>query len=256
MAMLFLAVAALSSSAERTHPATATTLRGGTVSGTPSPGTGELLERAQSLDAASRSAPRTAPADGEDPATPADAAAAEEADPAADDAPAPAPTPASGPPLGVPRYGTPPVGGLSQRQMDHAATIVAVGQRVGMPEEAYVIAVATALQESNLLNLANPAWPESFEHPHDGTGYDHDSVGLFQQRASTGWGPVAELMNPEYAAGKFYEALARVPGWQDMPLTLAAQSVQKSAFPYAYAKHEPLARQIVEALTSGGEEPG
>src|SRR5690606_15878344 len=103
---------------------------------------------------------------------------------------------------------------------------------------------------SNLLNLANPAWPESFQYPHDGTGYDHDSVGLFQQRASTGWGPVAQLMNPEYAAGKFYEALKRVPGWQEMPVTLAAQAVQRSAFPYAYARHEARARQIVDALTS------
>ncbi|MFS8521323.1 MAG: hypothetical protein FWJ87_08100 [Micromonosporaceae bacterium] len=249
MAMLFIAVAALSGSVERSHPGAVTAPRGGTLAGAPSPGpTGELAERAQGLDATSRSASRTPPPDAEDPATTAEAADAAQGDGAAGQTPAPTPT--GGPPPGVPRYGTPPVAGLTQRQMDHAATIVAVGQRAGMPKEAWVIAVATALQESNLLNLANPAWPESFEHPHDGTGYDHDSVGLFQQRASTGWGPVAQLMDPEYAAGKFYEALARVPGWQDMPLTLAAQSVQKSAFPYAYARHEARARQIVEALTS------
>lgn len=150
---------------------------------------------------------------------------------------------------GVPRTGTPPVGGLTQQQMDHAAIIVATGQREGLPEQAYVVAIATALQESNLRNLANPAWPVSLNLPHDGTGYDHDSVGLFQQRPSTGWGPVDRLMDPGYAAARFYRALAQVPGWQGMAVTVAAQSVQRSAFPYHYAKHEPLAREIVDALT-------
>jgi hypothetical protein len=133
--------------------------------------------------------------------------------------------------------------------MDHAATIVEAGQRAGLPEYAYVVAIATALQESNLRNLANSGVPESFDHDHDGTGADHDSVGLFQQRFTMGWGTVAQLMDPAYAAARFYEALARVPGWQDLPVTRAAQAVQRSAFPDHYAKHEPLARQVVDALT-------
>ncbi len=141
-----------------------------------------------------------------------------------------------------------PVGGLSQRQMEHAATIVEVGKREGMPDYALVVAIATALQESTLRNLANPRVPRSLELPNDGTGTDHDSVGLFQQRPSTGWGTVDQLMDPEYAAAAFYRALRKVQGWQDMPVTVAAQRVQRSAFPNAYAKHEPLARKIVEAL--------
>jgi hypothetical protein len=133
--------------------------------------------------------------------------------------------------------------------MDHAATIVAMGQRAGLPEYAYVIAIATALQESYLRNLANPTVPESLRYPNDGTGTDHDSVGLFQQRPSTGWGTVAQIMDPSYSATKFYDSLQRVSGWQHMAVTVAAQRVQRSAFPNAYAKHEPLARQIVDALT-------
>lgn len=148
-----------------------------------------------------------------------------------------------------PPAGVSPVGGMSQVQMDHAATIVAMGQRAGLPEYAYVIAIATALQESNLRNLANPSVPESLNHPHDGTGTDHDSVGLFQQRHTTGWGTVAQIMDPSYAATRFYQALADVPGWESMAVTVAAQTVQRSAFPDAYAKHEPLARQVVAALT-------
>jgi hypothetical protein len=141
-----------------------------------------------------------------------------------------------------------PVAGLTQVQMDHAKTIVAVGERLKMPKRAYVIAVATAMQETNLRNLANPALPSSLYIKNDGTGFDHDSVGLFQQRPASGWGAVNELMYPSIAAFKFYQALARVPGWDRMPLTWAAQSVQGSAFPDAYAKHEGRANAVVNAL--------
>lgn len=141
------------------------------------------------------------------------------------------------------------VAGVSQAQMDNAAAIVETGKRAGLPKRAYVIAVATAMQESKLLNLANPTVPQSLRHRSQGVGYDHDSVGLFQQRPSAGWGTPAQLLDPQYAAAKFYAALARVPGWERMPLTLAAQTVQYSAFPYAYAKHEYNAQQIVDELT-------
>jgi hypothetical protein len=141
------------------------------------------------------------------------------------------------------------VAGLSQRQMDNARRIVEVGQQLGLPRRAYILAVACAMQESSLHNLASDAVPESVRYPHEGIGSDHDSVGLFQQRSTTGWGPVRDLMKPAYAAGKFYRALRHVPGWEDMPLTYAIQAVQISAYPEAYAKHERAARQVGDAVT-------
>jgi hypothetical protein len=142
-----------------------------------------------------------------------------------------------------------PVGGLSQVQMDYAATIVAVGEKLGLPKQAYVIAVATALTESQLLDLANWGVAESLDLAHDGVGGDHDSVGLFQQRPSSGWGTVEELMDPAISASKFYQALEQIPGWQGMPVTVAAQTVQVSAFPDAYAAQASLATLVVDALT-------
>ena len=87
----------------------------------------------------------------------------------------------------------------------------------------------TAYQESKLLVLANPTVPESLNYPHQGEGTDHDSIGTFQQRPSMGWGTVAQLMDPGYAATKFLTTLAEVPGWQTMPTWQAAQEVQVSA---------------------------
>lgn len=141
-----------------------------------------------------------------------------------------------------------PVAGLSEAQMENARIIVEVGLELGIPRYGLIIAVATAMQESNLLNLASGAVPESRQYPHQGIGWDHDSVGLFQQRSSTGWGPVRDLMRPEYAAEKFYKALQKVPNWERLSLTQAAQAVQKSAFPNAYAKHESRATAVVDAL--------
>ncbi|MBO0870781.1 MAG: M23 family metallopeptidase, partial [Micromonosporaceae bacterium] len=108
------------------------------------------------------------------------------------------------------------------------------------PPRGWVIAVATALQESSLHNLGNLG-------PHN----DHDSLGLFQQRPSQGWGTPAQVMDPAYASRRFYQKLLTVPGWQSLPLTEAAQAVQRSAFPDAYAKHEPLATLIVNTLANG-----
>ena len=140
-----------------------------------------------------------------------------------------------------------PVAGLSLAQMDNAVAVVDAGRSLGVPERAHVVAMVTALQESNLLTLANPAVPASLNFPSQGMGYDHDSVGIFQQRASTGWGPVAQLMSPAGSALTFYSRLMKVPGWQYMSVGAAAQAVQRSAFPYAYDKHEVRARQIVGA---------
>jgi hypothetical protein len=145
-----------------------------------------------------------------------------------------------------------PVAGLSQVQMNNAHAIVRSGLKNGVPRRGLIVAVATAMQESTLLNRASEVLPESKRYRHQGTGSDHDSVGLFQQRTSSGWGPVASLMQPEYAATKFYQSLLQVPGWERMPLTYAAQAVQVSAFPEAYAKHEGNATAVVKALLAAG----
>ncbi|WP_211588818.1 hypothetical protein [Allorhizocola rhizosphaerae] len=145
---------------------------------------------------------------------------------------------------------TAPVAGLNQTQMNNAKKIIDTAKSMGLGERAQIIAIATAMQESNLYNLASTKLPESYQVPHEGEGSDHDSVGLFQQRSSTGWGPVTELMKPEYAAHQFLQALTEVPNWQDLPVTVAAQRVQVSAYPDHYAKHEANATAVVRALNS------
>ncbi|MGW2179506.1 hypothetical protein ACWCXX_15690 [Streptomyces sp. NPDC001732] len=123
---------------------------------------------------------------------------------------------------------------MSPEQASNAATISAVGTSRGMPERAVTIALATALQESGLRNI---------EHG------DRDSLGLFQQRPSQGWGTEEQILDPVYSAGEFYRHLAKVPGYSRLPLTVAAQRVQRSGFPQAYAKHEPDAALLAAALT-------
>lgn len=142
-----------------------------------------------------------------------------------------------------------PVAGLTQAQMHNAATIVKTGVSMGIPQRGLIVAIATSMQESRLLNLANTGLPESLNYPNEGTGYDHDSVGLFQQRTSSGWGTVEELMTPSISASKFFAALQQVYGWQNMSIAGAAQAVQVSAFPDAYAQHEAVATTVVQALS-------
>lgn len=127
-----------------------------------------------------------------------------------------------------------PVGQWDSAQVANAAIVVAVGKDMKMPPRAWVVAVATAMTESSLTNSADAT--------------DHDSVGLFQQRPSQGWGTVAQLTDPRYAARKFYQALATVAEWQTLPLTDAAQAVQRSAIPDAYANYETDAEQVVAAV--------
>ncbi|MCO1596752.1 M23 family metallopeptidase [Micromonospora sp. RHAY321] len=134
-------------------------------------------------------------------------------------------------------------------QVRNAAIIIKVGQDMGVPSRGWVIALATAMQESGLRNLANSGVPASLALPHEGVGADHDSLGLFQQRP--GWGTVAERMTPAYTARKFYEKLVGVRSWRQRPLTAVAQQVQISAYPDAYAKHEELASRMVNALSGG-----
>jgi hypothetical protein len=123
---------------------------------------------------------------------------------------------------------------LDLEQAANATTIAAVGKRLGLPDHAVTIALAAALQESKLLNLPNG---------------DLDSVGLFQQRPSQGWGTANQIIVPRYAATAFYSHLATVRGWETMSVTDAAQSVQRSAAPDAYAAWEPVARLLAQVFT-------
>ncbi|MGW5581073.1 C40 family peptidase [Micromonospora chokoriensis] len=131
-------------------------------------------------------------------------------------------------------------GSWTSEQVGNAAVIVSVGAELRVPPYGWEIAVATAMQESTLRNLG-----------HLGADNDHDSLGLFQQRPSQGWGTAEQILDPRYAARKFYERLVKVDGWQTMPLTRAAQAVQRSAFPDAYAKWQPEAQQLVALISDG-----
>ncbi|MFH8993132.1 C40 family peptidase [Streptomyces sp. NPDC017940] len=123
---------------------------------------------------------------------------------------------------------------LSSAQQASASTIISVGTQMRVPVRGQVVAVATAMQESGLLNR---------DHGHA------DSVGLFQQRPSMGWGSREQIMDPAYSSRTFYRRLLKVRGWQDMSINDAAQAVQRSGFPTAYAKHEPRAVQVVASAS-------
>nr|MDT0658786.1 M23 family metallopeptidase [Micromonospora sp. DSM 115978] len=124
----------------------------------------------------------------------------------------------------------PALDGWDGEQLSHVATILTVGNIKTVPPWGWVVATATAMQESSLRNLAGGA---------------DDSIGLFQQRPSQGWGTPEQLRDPAYQAGKFFDKLLTVEGWQQMPLTEAAQKVQRSAYPDAYAKHTAEAIRLV-----------
>lgn len=123
--------------------------------------------------------------------------------------------------------------GLTAEQRANANTIIGVAKQVGAPPRASLVALATAMQESTLRNL---------DHG------DRDSLGLFQQRPSQGWGSPAQVTDPIYSTTIFLQRLLAVPGWETMPVTVAAQTVQRSGFPGAYAKWESLAADLVGQL--------
>ncbi|WP_433384341.1 hypothetical protein [Micromonospora sp. KLBMP9576] len=123
---------------------------------------------------------------------------------------------------------------LSDEQVANTKSIIAATKKAGMDERAAVVSIATALQESKLENLG-----------HLGDRNDHDSQGLFQQRPSSGWGTVEQITDAQYATTAFLKGLKQVDGWQDMPLTEAAQTVQVSAYPDHYAQWEQLAADLV-----------
>ncbi|SCD44054.1 hypothetical protein GA0115240_10807 [Streptomyces sp. DvalAA-14] len=123
---------------------------------------------------------------------------------------------------------------LSVTQAGNAATIAAVAASRGLPERALTIALATSLQESRLENL---------DHG------DRDSLGLFQQRPSQGWGTDQQILDPVYASNVFFDSLVKIKGYTRLPLTVAAQRVQKSGYPQAYAKQEADATLLATALS-------
>jgi len=123
---------------------------------------------------------------------------------------------------------------LSTEQAENAATIAAVGVRRELPARAVSIALAAAYQESKIHNL---------DHG------DRDSLGLFQQRPSQGWGTKAQIQDPIYAINAFYDALVQIEGYQQRRITEAAQLVQRSGYPEAYEEHAVDARALASALT-------
>jgi hypothetical protein len=129
---------------------------------------------------------------------------------------------------------------LDLEQAKNASTIAAVGVSMNVPSFGIEVALATARQESKLHNLDYG---------------DRDSVGLFQQRPSQGWGTQAQILNPVYSTTKFYQALLNVSGWQNMSLTQAAQAVQKSGSPTAYAQWEQFAT-VLSAVFTGSAGAG
>lgn len=126
-----------------------------------------------------------------------------------------------------------PAGNFTAEQVAIARAAARVADRRKLPSRAKLVILATGFQESGIRNL---------------TYGDRDSIGWLQQRPSQGWGTVAQIMDPAYGAGKFYDALVKVPAWQGMPVTVAAQAVQVSGYPDAYAKWEASARALLAAL--------
>ncbi len=153
---------------------------------------------------------------------------------------------------------------LTATQLTRAATIISVGSgTTGVGRDGILIALMAALTESSLRMLANTtAHPESADYPHDGDGGDHDSLGLFQMRPSTGWGTVDQLMDAEYQARAFFggptgpnhgspRGLLDIPDWEQLTHGQAAQAVEVSAYPDRYAAYEPVAMTILENLATG-----
>jgi cell wall-associated NlpC family hydrolase len=130
---------------------------------------------------------------------------------------------------------------LSDEQRRNAAVIIQTARNMGAPPRAWLIALATAMQESTLRNINYG---------------DRDSLGLFQQRPSQGWGAPGQVTDPVYSTTIFIQRLLAVPGWADMPVTVAAQIVQRSAFPDAYSKWEGLASDLVQQLADVSDPAG
>ncbi|MEO7060809.1 MAG: hypothetical protein ABI083_13905, partial [Lapillicoccus sp.] len=127
---------------------------------------------------------------------------------------------------------------FTPEQTANAALIAAISVHRSLPPRAATIAIATAIQESKLLNL---------------TYGDRDSLGLFQQRPSQGWGTREQILDPAHSTNAFYDALVKVKDYQTREITKVAQEVQRSGFPEAYADHEQQGRVLASTLT--GQSP-
>lgn len=121
-------------------------------------------------------------------------------------------------------------GSLSAEQIGNAQTIATTGRSMGATDRDIVVSIMAALQESSLINLK---------------GGDRDSAGLFQERPSQGWGSYEQVTDPVYASKKFFDALFKVPNRGSLSETQQAQAVERSAYPDAYAKWQPLATNLV-----------
>lgn len=140
--------------------------------------------------------------------------------------------------------------------VNNGRAVIAAGVQMKIPEKGIVIGLAVGLEESGLRNLANSNVPASLGIPHEGVGHDGQSVGIMQQQPW--WGTLRDLMTPGVAAQKFFRALLKVGGWQNMAPTVAAQTVQQSAFPDAYAAFVAQAtvfyrQHLHEVLASSGQ---
>ncbi|WP_226367363.1 C40 family peptidase [Pseudonocardia sp. ICBG162] len=138
--------------------------------------------------------------------------------------------------------GSQSIGGTdwNAEQTDNAATIVNIVVGQGLPKRAAVIAISTVIVESRLVNV----------------GYgDRDSLGLYQQRPSQGWGTPEQVLNPDYATRIFLDRLVALPGWATMAAGTAAQAVQRSAFPDRYAPQEAPAAALVDRFWVGPDNP-
>ena len=160
---------------------------------------------------------------------------------------------------------------LNRQQLTHAATIITTGSQIeGVNRDAIQIALMAALTESTLRMLSNTShYPESADYPNDGDGSDNDSLGLFQMRPQSGWGSVADLMDPDYQVRAFFggpagpnypspRGLLDIAGWESMDKGEVAQAVEVSAYPDRYRNYEPVAEQILQTLTTNngsGSEP-
>ena len=156
---------------------------------------------------------------------------------------------------------------VDQRQLHRAAAIIAVGRSQSIPARGQLVALTAAITESSLRVLSNTsAHPHSARIPNDGDGGDHDSLGLFQMRPSTGWGAVEKLMDPAWSSRAFYGGpngpnhgspggLLDLDDWEAMDPAAAAQAVEVSAYPGRYTINLPVAEKILTTLTGVAVDP-
>ncbi|KAJ5995704.1 hypothetical protein N7481_002681 [Penicillium waksmanii] len=136
--------------------------------------------------------------------------------------------------------------GLTSTQSKHAKDIIAEAKSEDLGRQGCTAGIATAIVESNILIYANSGVPESLKYPHDAVGSDHDSVGIFQQRAMF-YKDIAADMDAGKSAGQFFKKMKGISGWKSMDVGTLCQKVQGSAYPSRYAKQVSKAEKICKA---------